>query len=160
MNVFNFPFDITAWQILYQLYDWYTMYCLQNDKSKYQSVFYQMNEVETNQLSHVAFESASQDDLVSFDETKYHPTGWNKCQNRPNHPKWISSWQWIVHWMSFLNLATKNCSYFYSVPNKSISSVPIIPPFSKTNSKCSENVEKTFEKGKNVLWFCSFLAWQ
>ena len=30
------------------------------------------------------------------------------------------SWQRIVHWMSFLNLATKNCSYFYSVSNKSI----------------------------------------
>ena len=34
-----------------------------------------MNEVEQNQLSHVAFEPASQDDLVSFDEPKYHPTG-------------------------------------------------------------------------------------
>jgi len=34
-----------------------------------------MNEVEQSQLSHVAFESASQDDLVSFDEPKYHPAG-------------------------------------------------------------------------------------
>ena len=34
-----------------------------------------MNEVEQSQLSHVAFESASQDDLVSFDEPKYHTAG-------------------------------------------------------------------------------------
>ena len=31
--------------------------------------------IEQSQLSHVAFESASQDDLVSFDEPKYHPAG-------------------------------------------------------------------------------------